>query len=328
MDQGNVAMSTTYEDHHFQPGYVVTKPMYGSGMKTGFIPEPAFKAESGVTCNYNLPPVSRKRLRENLDTSVLLNEEAEKMRSETAEMRRRSAKRLIVAANEGLMKRLKIKEEEITRLNQVNWSLEEKLKSLLVENQIWRELAQTNEATAYNLQQLLAQAQLQQQEQTLVNDDIADGESCCGSNYEEDVSTKKCLECGKKESCVLVLPCRHLCLCNVCESTTTICPKEKAKVAGMGRVEVNDFVSELADLEAGSSTRSASPKTLPFRTRYYGLVRLKVYIFDEFSEYCEKEWDIVEEALTTTCGRKKGSRHTSVVRSSNGLRLPTTTPLT
>ncbi|GKE38015.1 probable BOI-related E3 ubiquitin-protein ligase 3 [Tanacetum coccineum] len=122
------------------------------------------------------------------------------------------------------MKRLKIKEEEITRLNQLNWSLEEKLKSLLVENQIWRELAQTNEATAYNLQQLLAQAQLQQQEQTLVNDDIADGESCCGSNYEEDVSTKKCLECGKKESCVLMLPCRHLCVCNVCESTITICP--------------------------------------------------------------------------------------------------------
>ncbi|GKD26188.1 hypothetical protein Tco_1232402 [Tanacetum coccineum] len=82
MDQGNVAMSTTYEDHHFQSGYVVTKPMYGSGMKTGFInPEPAFKAESGVTYN-NLPPVSRKRSRDNgynnnrmLDTSVLLNED-------------------------------------------------------------------------------------------------------------------------------------------------------------------------------------------------------------------------------------------------------------
>nr|GEX49022.1 hypothetical protein [Tanacetum cinerariifolium] len=206
MDQDNVAMSTTYEDHRFQPGYVVTKPMYGSGMKkTCFIPEPAFKAESGVTCNYNLHPVLRKRLRENLDTSVLLNEEVashgEKMRSVIGEMRRRNGKRLIVAANDGIMKRLKIKEDEITRLNQLNWSLEEKLKSLLVENQIWRELAQTNEATANNLRQLLAQAQLQQQE------------SCCGSNYEEHVTDKvnsnKCLKCGKKESCVLVLPCRH-----------------------------------------------------------------------------------------------------------------------
>nr|GEW53532.1 probable BOI-related E3 ubiquitin-protein ligase 2 [Tanacetum cinerariifolium] len=151
---------------------------------------------------------------------------AEKMRSEIAEMQRRSAKRLIVTANEGLMKRLKTKEEEITRLNQVNRSLEEKLKSLLVENQIWRELAQSNESTACNLQQLLAQAQLQQQEQeqTLVNDDdIDDGESGCGSNYEEHVN-RKCVECGKKESCVLVLPCRHLCVCNVCESTITICP--------------------------------------------------------------------------------------------------------
>nr|GEW20187.1 probable BOI-related E3 ubiquitin-protein ligase 3 [Tanacetum cinerariifolium] len=246
MDQGNVAMSTTYEDHRFQPGYVVTKPMYGSGMKTGFIPELAFKAESGVTCNYNLPPISRKRSCNSISNGcVLLNEEiasqmyqhqleidhfvaqhAEKMRSEVNEMQKRSSRRMIKAANEGLMKRLKTKEEEITRLNELNWSLEEKLKSLLVENQIWRELAQTNEATAYNLQQLLAQAQ-QEQEQTLVNDDdIDDGVSCCGSNYEEDgkVNNKKCLKCEKKESCVMVLPCRHLCLCNVCESTTSICP--------------------------------------------------------------------------------------------------------
>nr|GFB87414.1 probable BOI-related E3 ubiquitin-protein ligase 2 [Tanacetum cinerariifolium] len=155
--------------------------------------------------------VSRKRSRENgyninqmLGTSALVNEDvasqmyqhqleidhfltqhAEKMRSEVNEMQKRSSRRMIMAANEGVMKRLKTKEEETARLNQVNRSLEEKLKSLLVENQIWRELAQTNESTAYNLQQLLAQAQLQQQqEQTLVNDDIDDGE----------------FECGKKES--------------------------------------------------------------------------------------------------------------------------------
>nr|GEX26373.1 hypothetical protein [Tanacetum cinerariifolium] len=212
MDQGNVAMSTTYEDHRFQLGYVVTKPIYGSGMKIGFIPEPVFKTESGVTYN-NL------HNNQMLDTSALLNEDvasqmyqhqleidhfltqhAEKMRSEVNEMQKRSSRRMIMAANEGVMKRLKTKEEEITRLNQVNRSLEEKLKSLLVENQKWRELAQTNEATTYNLQQLLAQAQLQQQEQeqTLVNDDdIDDGESCCSNK----VNSNKCLKCGKKESC-------------------------------------------------------------------------------------------------------------------------------
>ncbi|GKF14099.1 probable BOI-related E3 ubiquitin-protein ligase 3, partial [Tanacetum coccineum] len=68
------------------------------------------------------------------------------------------------------------------------------------------------------------QQQEQEEEQTLVNDDIDGAESCCGINYEEDVSTKKCLKCGKKQSCVLVLPCRHLCVCDVCETTTTICP--------------------------------------------------------------------------------------------------------
>ncbi|GKE49045.1 hypothetical protein Tco_1480303 [Tanacetum coccineum] len=61
----------------------------------------------------------------------------------------------------------------------------------------------------------------------------------------------------------------------------------------MGRVEVNDNASELSDLEVGSSTQSASPDTISFRTRY-GLVRPKAYIFGEVGEYCDKELDIVE----------------------------------
>nr|GEZ14821.1 probable BOI-related E3 ubiquitin-protein ligase 3 [Tanacetum cinerariifolium] len=244
MDQENRAMSTTYEDLHFQPGYVVTKPMYGSGMKTCFIPEPTFKAECGVTSRKGSrdsilnEDVASQMYQQQLEIDHFVAQHAEKMRSEINEMRMRSTQRMIIAANEGIMKRLKTKEDELTRLNQLNWSLEEKLQSLLVENQIWRELALTNEATANNLQQLLAQAQ-QQQNQTLVNDDN-DGESCCGScNYEEDGCTNKvnkqlCLQCGKKSSCVLVLPCRHLCLCHVCESTTTICPVcNSTKSAGL-----------------------------------------------------------------------------------------------
>ncbi|GKA99067.1 hypothetical protein Tco_0827004 [Tanacetum coccineum] len=61
----------------------------------------------------------------------------------------------------------------------------------------------------------------------------------------------------------------------------------------MGRVEVNDNASELSDLEVGSSTQSASPDTISFRTRY-GLVRPKAYIFGEVGEYCDKELDILK----------------------------------
>ncbi|CAN1128222.1 Probable BOI-related E3 ubiquitin-protein ligase 3 [Linum perenne] len=46
-----------------------------------------------------------------------------------------------------MMKRLKAKEEEIKKIGKLNWAMEEKVKSLCMENQIWRDLAQTNEAT-------------------------------------------------------------------------------------------------------------------------------------------------------------------------------------
>ncbi|GJS92966.1 gypsy type transposase [Tanacetum coccineum] len=55
-----------------------------------------------------------------------------------------------------------------------------------------------------------------------------------------------------------------------------------ALIKGIGRVEVNDYVNELSDLEVGSSTQPASPKMLPFRTHYPGLVTLKAFIFDKF----------------------------------------------
>ncbi|KAI3804703.1 hypothetical protein L1987_26446 [Smallanthus sonchifolius] len=123
----------------------------------------------------------------------------EKVRSEIEEMRKQNSRRLILAVHEGIMKRLKTKEEEILKIGRMNWSLEEKVKSLSVENQILKELVQSNEATANalrnKLQQVLAQVQLQQQHHHLDFADngakatvlmVDDAESHCGSNYEED----------------------------------------------------------------------------------------------------------------------------------------------
>lgn len=185
----------------------------------------------------------------------------EQTRAEIGEMRRSNTRKLMELAEEGIIKRLQTKEDEIIQIGQLNYSLEEKVKSLSVENQIWRELAQSNEATANalrnNLQQVLAQVQLQQQlQQQQINLDFADDvQSCCGSNdnnniHEEDKkvngkneygksksSKKMCRKCGMEESSVLLLPCRHLCVCSDCVSSISICPICKStKSAG---VQVN-----------------------------------------------------------------------------------------
>ncbi|KAL8209824.1 hypothetical protein R6Q57_006556 [Mikania cordata] len=193
--------------------------------------------------------MSAQIYKQQFEIDRFINQHNEKVRTEIEEMRNRHSRRL-ATAYEGIMSRLKTKDDQILKIRLMNRSLEEKVNSISVENQIWRELAQTNEETANalrnNLQQVLAELQIQNQHRL----DFAgncDGESHCGSNFEEDHRlvevdagggyggrNRRCRICGKGESCVLLLPCRHLCVCSLCVSSVNVCPVCKStKSAGV-----------------------------------------------------------------------------------------------
>lgn len=176
---------------------------------------------------------------------------------EVEERKKRQVRIIMDVIEEGVMKKLKAKEDEIEKIGKLNWALEERVKSLCIENQIWRDLAQSNEATANalrtNLEQVLASAAAQVKEGRapapaalgLEEEVVDDAESCCGSSWEDNGHKKinncdhkdgdngsshsggsrlLCRNCRKEESCVLLLPCRHLCLCTVCGSSLHTCP--------------------------------------------------------------------------------------------------------
>ncbi|KAF8084597.1 hypothetical protein N665_0710s0005 [Sinapis alba] len=162
------------------------------------------------------------------DIDSFVAEQTQTLRLELEARQRTQTWSLASAVQTAIVKKLKQRDDEIVRMGKLNWVLQERAKSLYVENQILRDLAQTNEATANTLRSNLEHVLAQVDEfPALANGgDVfhppveEDAVSSCGSCDGGDVTavTGGCKRCGERRASVLVLPCRHLCLCTVCGS--------------------------------------------------------------------------------------------------------------
>ncbi|KAK7331231.1 hypothetical protein VNO77_25450 [Canavalia gladiata] len=217
------------------------------------------KADSGLTYHVplqrkrsrdftSLPPQHKSKpsfLNQNLqfqfqnqqsEIDRLLLHHTEKVRMELEEQKMMQSRVLVNAIQDAMVKKLKEKDDEIHRMGKLNWALQEKVKSLCVENQIWRELAQTNETTANYLRNNLEHVLAHVSHDRGACASLDDAQSSCGSNGTPEAGddtaasapvtggSRLCKNCGVRESIVLLLPCRHLCLCTLCASTIRNCP--------------------------------------------------------------------------------------------------------
>lgn len=145
---------------------------------------------------------------------------------------------------------LRQKDLEMAEAAKRGTELEQFLRKLEFEKQEWQRVAQENEAMVVSLNNTLEEMR---EKACCSNSDSNNGAAeedaesffCNGTNREEEgedeeekdemttterkqrtmmMTTMVCRSCHYRNSCVLFLPCRHLCCCKDCEAFLDSCP--------------------------------------------------------------------------------------------------------
>ncbi|CAL9205510.1 unnamed protein product [Musa hybrid cultivar] len=206
------------------------------------LPESGAASTSGRQAPSSQPasPLARDLVsllyQQNLEIDALVRLESERLRAGMGETCERRCRVLVSGLEQQVMKRLMEKEAELECVNRRNAELEQQMRQVSEENKIWFAMAKNNEAVVCSLRTSLEQALLRSaageggEGQEGYGDSEAakllvdDAQSCCFGVEERVQRRTVCRACGKKDVCVLLLPCKHLSLCKDCESKAHACP--------------------------------------------------------------------------------------------------------
>lgn len=181
------------------------------------------------------------RQKEEFDNYIKI-QEAQIMKG-VKEMKQRHTVSFLNAVERGIGRKLQEKELEIENMNRKNRDLLERIKNTAMEAQSWQRRSQYNESMVRmlqsNLKHALAQgaAAADQGKEGCGDSEVDDaassfdpnpilGGNCYVQTAGKGLSREQmnCKSCKVKEISMLLIPCRHLCLCADCAGYTNVCP--------------------------------------------------------------------------------------------------------
>ncbi|XP_072974217.1 probable BOI-related E3 ubiquitin-protein ligase 2 [Typha angustifolia] len=190
--------------------------------------------------------VGREIQRQEAEMERFFKIQSERMRKEILEKIQAEQLQILTSVEDRILHKIREKDTEVADISKKNMELEQQMKHLSVEVGAWQQRALYNEnmiaTLKVNLQQVVDQGK--DNKEGSGDSEVDDAASFCNGGAvalqllseenKEMKDTLACKACGINEVCMLLLPCRHLCLCKECEFKLSFCPLcHSSKLVGM-----------------------------------------------------------------------------------------------
>uniref|UniRef100_A0A0E0JV42 RING-type domain-containing protein n=1 Tax=Oryza punctata TaxID=4537 RepID=A0A0E0JV42_ORYPU len=159
------------------------------------------------------------------------------------DVKQRQMVEFLASLERGVGKKLKEKELEVEAMNRKSKELNEQIRQVALEVQSWQSVALHNQSVANSLKSKLMQMVAHSSNLTREGSGDSEVDNTASSqnvnaapggffqsgllgitSMTADGGLGACRLCRTKEAAVLVMPCRHLCLCADCEKNADVCP--------------------------------------------------------------------------------------------------------